>query len=127
MPERTTTKFLNVDLDLFYRSEPTELLRATKRRTLVVNLANHFATLELWPQPRTAEGAILRFARVVDGLPPSARAQWNCCKKRVLNIGVEAGVEPYQAVFTLPKRALARAVEIRAEIVITVYACGARG
>lgn len=81
------------------------------------------ASFELARQPRSPEAAIVAFAKLVDGLPRNARAEWTGCKRRVLNIGIVAGVEPYQAVFSLRRRALALAVKMRAEIAFTVYRC----
>jgi hypothetical protein len=116
------TEFLNVDLDLEFAGDISELLHA-----LGDNIVTVFrdepgkSTLELNGQPASPEDAIRQFASLLEKLPPPARAAWDGCSLRSMNIGLQAGHEPHSAAFRLPVEVLAVLAKVRAEVVFTVY------
>ncbi len=118
------TEFLNVDLDLF-GAELAEVLAALEPGAFAINEkreATEMATLELAGSPRTLEDAVVGFADLVDRLPPHAREGWDRCDRRLMNVGIQAGNSPNQAMFHLSEHALARLASMHAELVFTVYA-----
>jgi Immunity protein 53 len=116
------TEFLNVDLDLEFAGDISELLRALG--DTVINVLRDEpgkCTLELANQPASPEDAIRQFTALVERLPAPARADWDRCSLRSMNIGLQAGYEPYSAAFQLPFEVLAALGKLQAEVTFTVY------
>jgi hypothetical protein len=123
MTERTTTRFLNVDLDLKCgRGAKAELMRCLGSRMLLLHSEKDLAIFEHSQSPKTPEQGILLIAAVVRKLPRRARAQWNDCERRTMNIGVHAGTLPHEAHFPLGSEALRALTEMGADVLVTVYA-----
>ncbi len=117
------TEFLNVDLDLEFAGDISGLLRALGRAVVkLLRDERGKCTLELANQPASPEDAISQFVALLERLPAPARAEWDGCSLRSMNIGVEAGHEPHSAAFRLPFEVLAALGKLRAEVVFTVYA-----
>jgi hypothetical protein len=119
---KSTTEFLNVDLDIRARSRLHDLLMPIARRILVLHQTEREASIELSANATSLEPTILRFVRLIKSLPPEARNIWDRCQYRRMNIGIQAGTEPYAAEFALSHKALTALASIHAEIVVTVYA-----
>lgn len=90
----SSTKFLNVDLELGGKFDLTPLLKAFNHGAHVVQSRkltdnDWVATLELNRQPKEYESAIRSFVGLVGDLLPADRALWNQAYKRSLSVGVE--------------------------------------
>jgi hypothetical protein len=125
MPKSTcvTTKFLNLDLDIRSGSELDELLEGLKPDVVVMNHESAgYASVELRHlQPKTIDEAILHYSKIILSLPSHLRALWENCDKRTMNVGIEAGNEPYSTSFAVSESTTALLVAMRAELVFTVY------
>ncbi|QRK08644.1 hypothetical protein JQX13_00155 [Archangium violaceum] len=122
MVERETTQFLNVDLDLRCSSGVRNLVRELEPSTLVMRLNDTEATLEHKEQPRSVDEALLWLVQLVESLPPEARALWDSCDARTMNVGIQAGEQPHQALFPVSLDAMASLLRIKADLLVTVYA-----
>lgn len=118
-----STIFLNVDLDIQAKSGLRVLLQAFGEAVIVLNdECEDFADVELAEQPQSIDDAILKFYNIIHILPQNARAIWNNCETRSMNIGIQAGTTPYSEHFRISDKTISRLAEINAEIVMTVYA-----
>jgi hypothetical protein len=122
------TRFLNVDLDVWSASPLDPLVRALGRRVIVLFAGRegprrYAAHLELARSGRShdADRLIRDFVRLVKKLPKQARASWNRARRRDLNVGIQAGPQPYS--YELPVRpdTLEAAASVNARLVVTVY------
>jgi hypothetical protein len=123
------TRFLNVDLDIYSTRDLQPLAAAFGNKAMVLFVGRvqrtYHAHLELSRMPRSSEAAIRAFCELIRGLPKPARALWNSAKRRELNIGIQAGLEPHATEFRLSPEALHAAQELDAAVTFTVYApCG---
>jgi hypothetical protein len=117
------TRFLNVDLSLrLGRGHTGQLMRFLETHLLLLHSEGGHATFEHRESPSSAEKGIVRIAAIVKRLPPTARVQWNRCRKRTMDVGVEGGLAPHQTRFGLGSSALRALIETGAELVFTVYA-----
>jgi hypothetical protein len=118
------TEFLNVDLDLEFQGDISELLHALGDDVVALARDPGHCTLEVSGHPASPEDAIRRFTTLLEGLPPPARAAWDGCSLRSMDIGLRAGHEPHMAAFRLPVEVLAALARLQAELVFTVYRAG---
>src|SRR5262249_10496915 len=119
-------EFLNVDLDLAGPSELNELVRALPPSLIVVHEENGRVSLELAGQPTDADRAIIDIAKVVMSLRPAAQAAWRKCHSIKFNVGIQAGKEPHETRFPISQDAVSLVHELRAGLVVTVYAAEER-
>jgi hypothetical protein len=113
-----------VDIDIETRSGLNKLLNALKPTIIVLHKNKQGASIELANvQPQTVEEAVLHIYKIVQLLPPSVRALWDKCERRVMNIGIQAGSRPYEKIFSISSKTVKLIVAMRAEIAFTVYAC----
>ena len=120
------TAFLNVDFDLESSADLQPLITAFGRRVIVLQAGRErrrfVAHLELASAPKTADQAIRRFVKLIEGLPESERQIWDVASVRDFNIGVEAGHEPRAFEIALEAATVTAASSVNARIVLTVYA-----
>ncbi len=121
------TGFLNVDLDIYSKSNLEPLVTAMGEKVFVLHVGRHKrvyrAHLELPGQPKSADSAIRAFCRLIRPLPGAALNLWNGATRRDFNIGVQAGSEPHQYYeIAVAPQTLAAASDLNARIVLTVYA-----
>jgi hypothetical protein len=120
-----TTRFLNVDLDLYDTDPLDDLVDAFGRRVLTLynggEQGRYRAHLELSRTTRTADQTIRQFVRLIKALPPRARRRWNRAKTRELNVGVQSEVRPYAESFPLEVETIQAAASVNARIGFTVY------
>jgi hypothetical protein len=126
------TLFLNVDLDIRSKSNLQPLVDAMGDKIIVMYVGRvkryHQARLELDGSHRNAAGhkrspeaIILGFCKVIGRLPPGARELWDDSKTREFDIGIESG-KPYKFYwFDLSPKALQAALEVNAQIAVTIY------
>jgi hypothetical protein len=119
------TTFLNVDLDIYSRSDLQPLVAALSQKTFVLHAArygrSHSADLELARSPKTANGAIRIFAGLISGLPKRERRLWDMATARDFNIGVQAATQPHSYEIRLAHDTVETVSALKARIVVTVY------
>jgi hypothetical protein len=117
--------FLNVDLEVFSKSDLQSLVAALGSKVHVHYLGKEFglfkAYLDLALQPKTPESGILRYCKLVQKLPPSERSIWNAAKSRSFDIGIEAPKRGSHYWTAVGADAVRAAAEVGAQIAISVY------
>jgi hypothetical protein len=125
-----STRFLNVDLDLFSRSSLEALVDAFGKRVLchyVGKEGRRFAahlSLRVSGLGQSADSLLLRFAALVRSLPPPARGLWDRATVRQLNLGIQAAHQPPSFELPIKARTLAAVTALNAGIVVTIYSAG---
>jgi len=118
--------FLNVDLEIFSKSDLQPLVTALGSNVHVHYVGTEFrlfkAYLDLTKQPKTPESGILRLCKIIQKLAPSARAIWDAAKSRSFDIGIEAPIRGNHYWSAVGSEAIRAAAEVNAQIAITVYA-----
>ncbi len=121
-----TTHFLNVDLDIYSRSNLQPLVTALGKKVIVLHTGRDRRTfcahLELARVTRNADSTIPGFCSLIQALPRTARNLWNSARMRDFNIGVQAGTQPFSHEIALAAETVKAASEVSARIVFTVYA-----
>lgn len=121
-----TTRFLNVDLDVYSRSNLQPLVAALGSKVFVLyagrDKRTYSAHLELARDPKNADASIRGFCALVKSLPRAQRALWNAARVRDFNIGVQAAMHPFSYKIELAPDTIKAASEINSRIVFTVYA-----
>lgn len=125
MPDSEATRFLNVDLELVATVDLAPLLEHFNPTTFTlrdsVDNGRRTVWMELDPDPKDTDGAILRYAMLVESLPSDIRRLWDECEDRCLNVGIQSGLSPHASAFRISTAALAKLVAIAARLEITVY------
>jgi len=124
------TEFLNVDLDIYSRSNLTPLVGALGEMVFVLYLGRPKNTwearLELSILSRRQEkdpnAIIQKMATLIEALPSGPRAIWDKAKRREFSIGVQAGLSPNSFDLAIEPKTLAAASKLNARIVLTLYA-----
>jgi hypothetical protein len=118
--------FLNVDLEVFSKSDLQPLVAAMGSKVHVHYLGMEFrlfkAYVDLAQQPKTPEIGIIRFCRLIQKLPPSARELWDQAKSRSFDIGIEAPKRGSHYWSAVGPEAIRAAGDVKTRIAITVYA-----
>jgi hypothetical protein len=126
MSKLDKSSFLNVDLEIFSKSNLQSLVAALGSNVHVHYLGTEFrlfkAYLDLTRQPKTPESGVLRLCKLIQKLPPSERAIWNAAKSRSFDIGIEAPNRGSHYWAAIGSEAIRAAAEVNAQIAITVYA-----
>jgi hypothetical protein len=126
-----TTRFLNVDLDIYSRSKLDPLVAAFGKRMDVLYLGRerhlYSAHLELAGFPKSADATIRGICTLILRLPRVKRKFWDAETTRDFDIGLEAA--PRGKSFKTFKLALsAQTIQmvssLNARIVVTVYTSG---
>jgi hypothetical protein len=120
--KRSTTKFLNVDLDLRVDRGLDELLKLLEPFAFVLNKNGPEASAELRHSPYSLDGTLKKFVEHIEGLPPEAMRLWNQCEYRRFNVGIQAGTEPHESHFTISNKIIGRLANVGSELIVTVYA-----
>lgn len=124
MDELDVTRFLNVDLDIRLHADLDELLLHLEKSMFVLHREARRALLEVngTGSRTTLEGTMQGTIEAIRSLPAEARSLWDRCESRKFDIGVQAGVHPHEASFSISSDTLAALAEVRAELTLTVYA-----
>jgi hypothetical protein len=113
--------FQNVDLDLAFDGDIAPLILGFGSALIELHRREDFASFELADlQPKATDEAIEKYWHLVRGLPPQARAAWNGCRRRTMNIGVHAPTG-HSVEFAVSLDSMERLREIGADLVFTVY------
>jgi hypothetical protein len=124
----TMTDFINVDLDIYSRSDLEPLVTALGERVDVLYVGRQRRTcaahleLPFGFKPYNADAMIRRFAALIDSLPKAQRKLWDTAKTRQFSIGVGAGLQPFSYEMVLSCEAVEPAAKLNARIGFTVYA-----
>lgn len=120
------TRFLNVDLDIFSRSDLQPLVTSLGAKVIVLYVGKdrrrYCARLELARIMKSADSTIRAFCRLIQSLPESGRDLWNAAIAREFNIGVQAGRQPHSCDFVLAAETVQAVSDVGARILFTVYA-----
>lgn len=123
------TAFLNVDLEIVARRDLQPLVDAAARWAFPLHVRRsgrqhraHLAHFESTLQARSAETTIRRLLDGIERLPASAARLWRTATRRTFNVGVQAGLTPHAADFTLSPTLLVRVAAQGASVTFTVYA-----
>jgi hypothetical protein len=124
-PSSQPTGFLNVDLDVYSRSDLTPFVDALSKKALVLYLGRegrvHSAHFELRTSPKDANAAIRGFAALLQSLPRVTRKLWNEATVRDFNIGIQSSSERQRHTTQLSAEAIQAASALKGQIVVTVY------
>lgn len=122
------TSFLNVDLDIWSRTDLAPLVAAFGNRVIVLHVGlegrRHCAHLELagGSTRGTADSLIQKFVVLIRALPRSARQHWRTASLKSFNIGVQASTHPFIYDLHLKPETLRGAACIGAAVTFCVYA-----
>jgi hypothetical protein len=121
-----TPHFINVDLDIYSKSNLQPLLAVLAKKVYVLYAGREKRTwsahLELARITRSADATIRGFCALVQALPGAERDLWNTAKVRDFNIGVQAAMRPFSYETVLVAKTVKAASEVNARIVFTIYA-----
>lgn len=78
--------------------------------------------LELVPGETSVDDAVVRYAKLVEALPPQIRSLWNEAADRCLNTGVQSGRAPHAYHVQLAASSMEREARIALRHVFTIYA-----
>ena len=120
------TKFLNVDLNICSKVDLQPLVTAMGKKISLSYVGRvkrmYHAHMDLAiGNPKSLESAILQYCKLVQGLPPDARAMWDAAKVRILDIGIEAPARNSYCWSAISEEAIKAAAEVNAQVAITVY------
>lgn len=119
---QATTQFLNIDLDLRAQFDLRELTDALKPEIIIMNdEVMGFSTYEHAQQFETINEGIALFFKSIEKLSLSARGLWQQCDSRVMNVGIQAGIEPYSAHFLISEKSLEFLRALHASVEFTIY------
>jgi hypothetical protein len=117
--------FLNVDLEVFSKSDLNPIVAALGSKVHVHFLGMEFglfkAYVELAQQPKTPDAGIVRYAKLIQNLPPRARGLWDSAKSRSFDIGLKAPERGRYYWSAVGPKAIRAAADVGAQIAITVY------
>jgi hypothetical protein len=65
---------------------------------------------------------VLEFVRIVQALSPSGRSAWDRASRRVLDIGFQSALRPFQETHCFAPETLHAVAEVGAELAVTIYA-----
>ena len=116
------TMFLNVDLDL--RGDGLEeLLGYLGSSVLVMHQAAQQLSLELSDSGNDPlDVTLAKWIELIQSLPEPARAIWDRCELRSMNIGIQSAEKPHAALFAISSTTVSELAGLQAEIALTVYA-----
>ena len=120
-----TTEFLNVDLELAGPSDlaglvealtPVFVLHITSEFPFVANLEVESGNVNM-----DCDATISALLDLVDKLDDDARGVWDQCTLRRFNVGLQSGLEPHCAEYSISAPSLQRLAAAGAEVMFTVY------
>jgi hypothetical protein len=123
----TAACFLNVDLDIYSRSDLGPLVTALGDKVLVLYLGRvkrtYAAHLELArARPTiTADATMRGLCALIEALPKAERRLWNTAKVRDFSIGVQAAPAPNPFDLALSAETVKAVSRLDARIVFTLY------
>ena len=125
------TRFLNVDVDVWSKTDLQPLVAALGRNILVhyvgaegAEQRAHFSLASA--HDKSADAIIRRLVALIGKLPRGPRQLWNRARARDFNLGIQAGMTPYSHEIAFQHSTLELVARVRGRIVVTTYAVTAR-
>ncbi len=119
------THFLNVDLDIYSRSDLQPIVQALGKNAIALYVGRerggYSAHLEISKSAKTPDSTIRIFCELIQALPKPERDLWNAAGVRSFSIGIQAGRQPNPCDMTIRAETVQAVAELAAQIVITVY------
>jgi hypothetical protein len=109
------THFLNVDLDIYSKSNREPLVAAMGRKVDAPFVGR------VTGYPGNADSTIRHFCALIRALPKPARTLWDEAKVREFSIGIHARLKPNTFEITLDERTVKAASEVGAPFNVTIY------
>ena len=129
MPKQidSSTHFLNVDLDIYSRSDLEPLVTALGQRVYALYMGRTRRTYEAHLELsvgiiKSADAAIRAFCALIGALPKTRRELWDAAKTREFNIGVQTGMQPHWWETVISNETVEAAAKLNARIGFAVYA-----
>ena len=126
-PRNEQTHFLNVDVDVYGRTDLQPLVAALGKKVIVHYVgpegreqSAHFSLASAYGED--ADTLTHRLAGLIKRLPLAARQIWDRARRRDFNLGTQAGMKPFSHEIALTMRTLDRVVQVGGRIVNTTYA-----
>lgn len=126
---RDRSSFLNVDLDLYSKTDLQPLADALGRKVDVLfcgkespRSRKHVARFELAAQTKDADSTIRRLCALIRGLPEPSRALWDTATAREFSIGLQAGHAPRSLDFVVEAATIRAVADLNARLSVTLYA-----
>ncbi|MCB9751221.1 MAG: hypothetical protein H6713_14690 [Myxococcales bacterium] len=120
------TDFQNIDLELYDARPLDEFVAAWGREVFVLHHGEWSEgwrlAVEVSALTRTAETTARELVRLIEGLPPAARARWDGLRDRVFDLGVQTGRTPPMWSTALSAETVAAIGALGARLALTVYA-----
>jgi len=121
-----TTHFLNVDLELYSKSDLQPLVTFMSKRVSVLYVGRerrmYCAKVELGKYTKDADSTIRGLCALIRSLPAPYREMWDAAKVRDFSIGVEAGTKTSVHDIVIEQETVKAVSELNARIIFTVYA-----
>lgn len=128
MRSQHTSQFLNVDLVLLGRFDPTPLLAAAGKQVFALGeygpvgaAGRSGLSLEVAAPGLDLPRTLRLLVRWVEHLPPTARRSWKAASRRVFDIGIQSGLGPQSSEWGIPASLVAAVAKVGGEIRVTVY------
>ncbi|MEW6126128.1 MAG: hypothetical protein AB1757_03615 [Acidobacteriota bacterium] len=122
------TGYLNTDLVIDSKDDLSPIVEAFGDRVLVLHHGEigecRHAAFELTASglEKDPETTIKNFCLLVESLPEEVREIWDACGSRILDIGYESGIAPFNFESEISAATLQRVAGIGASIKVTIYA-----
>lgn len=122
--ELKQTHYLNVDLDIYSKSDLRPLVVTLGKKVSVLFVGrekrSYSTHLELMGH-RNADSTIRGLCALIQSLPPAERKLWSQAKVREFNIGVQGAARPTSYEITLKEETVKATAELGARIGVTIY------
>jgi hypothetical protein len=118
----TETEFLNIDVDICGVFDLAPLLEALKPDMMSIHVDKVSATLEVaLRHPQDVDDGISLIFFAYKRLDAQAAQLWQSSKVK-FNIGIQSQRAPHMKEFSISTASLELVVEMRAELIISIYA-----
>lgn len=119
-------EFLNVDLEIVTKRDPSPLARALDGKVHVLHCGpfkgrSHFLALEIFSARPSVEKLLSQFCTLIESLPPDAWQIWKEARRRTFDIGFQSGEARPPLAIRIEPATLNRVAKLGATIAITVY------
>ena len=120
------TRFLNVDLDIYSKSDLQPIVDAFGKKAITLYVGrdcrSYCAHLEIATPTKTADSTIRVFCALIRALPKQERGLWDAALVRSFSVGIQAGMQPISCDFMIKAETVKAVSELAAQVVLTIYA-----
>ena len=118
-------EFLNVDLEVISKVDPTPLAKALGKKAGVhfcdKQERDYLAAFGSGCFTRSLDRKLAEFCDLIEGLPPAAARVWKQASRRTFDIGIGSGTTRPTLALRIKPATLARITALGATVAITVY------